>query len=204
MKVIKCPAGILKANCYIVFDEDTKEGIVVDPGGDADKILDICRENETDIKYIVLTHGHGDHAAGVVDIKAATNAQILMNKADDFLIHGGNQRLIPILRKMKLFDADQNIEDGDIIKLNGFELEIIATPGHTPGGVCIKIGDMIFSGDTLFKGSVGRTDFELGSMDMLIASIKDKLCRLPDETIVYPGHEGSTTIGNEKKFNPFF
>lgn len=203
MNFFRIPAGILRANCYVVFDELTRQAAVIDPGGDADKILAKCEENKLEVKAILLTHGHGDHVAGVADIKEATRAEIMMNKADDYLVHGGNQKLIPILSRMKVFELDRNIEDGDIIKLGDMEIEVIGTPGHTPGGVCFRIGDAVFSGDTLFRGSVGRTDLEGGSMETLLLSLRQKLCMLPDSTMVYPGHEGSTTIGEERKFNPF-
>lgn len=203
MKIIASKAGLFGANCYIVYDETTKDGIIVDPGGNPKGIFDICKKNELNIKYIILTHGHGDHIGGVYEIKLLTNAKVLMNQKDEYLVQGGNQRMIPAFRSIKAFEIDEYIKDGDCIKLNGFSVEIIETPGHTPGGVCLKIDDILFSGDTLFKGSIGRTDFELGSQYEIINSIRKKLLVLPDETKVYPGHEGETTILFEKKYNPY-
>lgn len=197
------PVGMLQANCYIIGDENSKEGIIVDPGGDAVKILNECEKNELKIKYIVLTHGHGDHIGAVQDIKLATNSRIIMNSRDEFLTKGANKKIFPIFRNLKDFDIDEYINNGDIISADGIDIEVIETPGHTPGGVCFKIGNILLSGDTLFQGSVGRCDLEFGSYETLIKSIKEKLLILPDDTIVYPGHGDKTTIGYEKKYNPY-
>ncbi|MDF2674974.1 MAG: fold metallo-hydrolase [Clostridiales bacterium] len=197
------PAGVFQANCYIVGDENTRLGAIIDPGGDPEGILIQCGHMGLDIKYIILTHGHGDHIGGVYEIKGATGAKILMNKKDEYLLKGGNKALMPILRNIKLFEIDEYIEDGDTIELGEIKLSIIETPGHTPGGIAIKIDDILISGDTLFKGSIGRTDFEFGSFEEIIRSIKTKLLVLEDEINVFPGHGPSTTIGYEKKYNPF-
>lgn len=197
------PAGIFQANCYIVGDEKTKNGVIIDPGGDSDGILNQCRNLGLNIKYIILTHGHGDHIGGVYDIKTATGAKILMNKKDEYLIKGGNKALMPILRGIKLFEIDEYIEEGTLIEEGELSVSVIETPGHTPGGVTFKIDDILITGDTLFKGSIGRTDFEFGSFEEIINSIKTKLLIFRDDTKVFPGHGPSTTIGYEKKFNPF-
>lgn len=203
MKTIVCPAGILQANCYIIFDEASKDGAVIDPGGEADKILKLCTENGINLKYILLTHGHGDHIGAVFSIKEATGARILMNRSDDYLVKGGNKDLFALFRTIKEFETDHFICDKDIIELNGIKIEVIETPGHTPGGVCFKINDCIYSGDTLFKSSIGRSDFEFGSHETLVESIKTKLLKFSDDTKVYPGHGEATSIGHERYHNPY-
>lgn len=197
------PAGVFQANCYIVGDEVSREGAVIDPGGDPEGILGECSRLGLNIRYIILTHGHGDHIGGVGKIKELTGAKILMNQKDEYLTKGATKTLIPILRNIKLFEIDNYISEGDNLKLGSIDIIVIETPGHTPGGITLKIGDILLTGDTLFKGSIGRTDFEFGSLEDLIGSIINKLLILPEDTMVYPGHGPSTTIGYEKKYNPF-
>lgn len=203
MKIIINDSGLFQANCYIAYDETSREGIIVDPGGDGRGIIETCKKNELNIKYIVLTHGHGDHIACVSEIKQGLDVKIAMSKRDEYLVQGGTQAMTSAFKNIPPFEIDVFIKDGDKIDCNGFSLEIIETPGHTPGGVCIKIEGTLFSGDTLFRGTVGRSDFEFASHEELIRSIKNKLLILPNETKVYPGHGGETTIGYEKKHNPF-
>lgn len=197
------PVGVFQANCYIIGDEDSKKGAIVDPGGDPDGILNLCNSLGLDIKYILLTHGHGDHIGGVFDLKEATGAQILMSSKDEYLVKGGNKTLMPILRNIKEFDIDEYIEENQTIKLGDIRISIIETPGHTPGGVTLKVDDILITGDTLFRGSIGRTDFELGSFEEIINSIKIKLLVFDDNIKVYPGHGPDTTIGDERRSNPF-
>lgn len=197
------PAGVYMANCYIIGDKNTKDCAIIDPGGNSKGILSECKDNNLNVKYIILTHGHGDHIAGVYDIKEATGAKILMNKEDEYLTKGATLSITPILRNIRLFEIDEYIKDGDIIKVGDIEIEVLETPGHTPGSVSLKINNIILTGDALFKGSVGRTDFEKASHEQLIKSIKEKIMIYNDDTIIYPGHGPSTTIGEEKRYNPF-
>ncbi|TDT45974.1 MBL fold metallo-hydrolase [Fonticella tunisiensis] len=197
------PAGVFQANCYIIADENTLEGAVVDPGGDPEGILGICKKLNLNVKYIILTHGHGDHIAGVWKIKQETGAKILMNSKDEYLTDGGTKELIPILRDIRLFDIDEYINEGDVINLGNIRIEVLETPGHTLGSVSLKMGNIVLTGDALFQGSVGRTDFPKSSHEELIRSIKEKILTLPDDTVVYPGHGPSTTVGDEKRYNPF-
>lgn len=197
------PAGVFQANCYIIADENTKSGAIVDPGGDPEGILNQCSNLGLNINYIILTHGHGDHIGGVYDIKTSTGAKILMNKKDEYLIMGGNRTLMPILRSIKLFEIDEYIENNQIVEVGGIKISIIETPGHTPGGVTLKINDMLITGDTLFRGSIGRTDFEFGSFEEIMHSINNRLMIFDDDVKVYPGHGPSSTIGYERRFNPF-
>ena len=189
--IIKCfKVGWLSTNCYIVGCKETKEAILIDPGleteAEAELILDYTKKNSYQVKCIVNTHGHPDHISGNTVIKQATGAPILIHeKAYDHV------------------EADRKLRDGDIIRVGNFKLVVLHTPGHTPCGICLLGDNVVFTGDSLFAGSIGRTDFPGGSFQQLITSIRTKLLPLPDNFKVFPGHESSSTIGNEKKYNPF-
>lgn len=204
MKVIRIPAGIYAANCYIIYSETTKDGIIVDPGGDADVILKTIEENNLNINYIVLTHGHGDHIGGVMELIDILKTPLLVHEDDVDMISDSKKNLSNIMPIGAVeLNPDKLLRDGDIIKFGDLEAEIIHTPGHTRGGICIKIKDHLITGDTLFQGSIGRTDLEGGDYETIIKSIKEKLLIFPDNTIVWPGHGVQTTIGSEKRNNPF-
>ncbi len=204
MKVIRIPAGIYAANCYIVYSETTKDGIIIDPGGDADEILKIVNENNLTIKYIILTHGHGDHIGGVIELLQVLKVPLLVHGDDVDMISNAKMNLSNIMPIGAVeLNPDKILKDGDIITFGDLEAEIIHTPGHTLGGICIKIGNNLITGDTLFQGSIGRTDLEGGDYDSIIKSIKENLLVLPDDTIVWPGHGVQSTIGIEKRNNPF-
>lgn len=204
MKVIRIPAGIYAANCYIIYSETTKDGIIVDPGGDADIILKTIEENNLNVIHIVLTHGHGDHIGGVIDLLNVLKVSLLVHEDDVKMISDAKMNLSNIMPIGAVeLNPDKVLKHGDIIKFGDLEAEIIHTPGHTLGGICIKIEDNLITGDTLFQGSIGRTDLEGGDYDTIIRSIKENLLLLPDNTIVWPGHGVQTTIGNEKRNNPF-
>jgi len=199
MEIRRVIAGIYGANCYIIMDKDTKEAIVLDPGGDVDDILKAIDTVGANVKYILLTHGHLDHTSGVEELKSVTKAVVCMNKKDDDLITEGEHLFGPLIEG----GADKLLKQGDIIKISNIEITCIDTPGHTPGGMCFLIANCVFTGDTLFAGSIGRTDFTGGDFNTIIASIKSKLLSLPEDTIVYPGHGPCSTINNEKLKNPF-
>lgn len=199
MEIRRVVAGIYGANCYIIMDKDTKEAIVLDPGGDVDDILKAIDTVGANVKYILLTHGHLDHTSGVEELKSVTNAVVCMNKEDDDLITEGEHLFGPLIEG----GADKLLKQGDIIKISNVEITCIDTPGHTPGGMCFLIANCVFTGDTLFAGSIGRTDFTGGDFNTIITSIKSKLLSLPEDTIVYPGHGPCSTINNEKLKNPF-
>lgn len=205
MVLDRITAGIYATNCYIIGCENTGQGVVVDPGGDAERIMQAVAKNGLDIKYIILTHGHFDHIGALKGIKDRTNAKIAIQAGDAHMLQGPGKSLAALVGSSAgTVSPDVLLKDGDRIKVGNIEMEIIHTPGHTPGGICIKIGDgVLISGDTLFAGSVGRTDLPGGDFDKLMHSIKTKLVTLPDDTKVYPGHGVATTIAREKEKNPF-
>ncbi len=192
-------------NCYIVGCEETREVAVIDPGGNARAIVNMLTENNLKAVYIINTHGHIDHIGANKGVKDATGAQILIHEADaKMLINSASNLSFLMGSGVTSPAADQLLKDGDKIKIgNTVELDVIHTPGHSPGGVCLKTGDIIFVGDTLFQGSIGRTDFPGGSYDQLIQNIKNKLLCYDDDVVAYPGHGPATTIGFERQHNPF-
>ena len=190
MIVKSFPVGWLSTNCYVVSCEETGDAAVIDPGMEAKRetkpILDYIKQNCFQVKYIINTHGHPDHVSGNSAIKMATGAPILTHE----------KTIEPVY-------ADRKLRDGDVLPVGKFKLVVLYTPGHTPDGISLLAENAVFTGDTLFASSVGRTDFLGGSHEQLIRSIKTKLMCLDDSFIVYCGHGPSTTIGDEKRQNPF-
>ena len=191
------PAGVYEANCYLLVDEDTKECGIIDPGGDAKKIENIIKSLNANPKYILLTHGHFDHVGGVIELINIFNIPYYISEIDEKYMEKDNS-VFGTLPK-----ASGYLKDGDTIKLGENIIKVIATPGHTKGGLCFLFADKLFTGDTLFQGSVGRSDFIGGDGMELVKSIKTKLLPLGDEIEVYPGHGDASTIGYEKRRNPF-
>ena len=202
MKVKTLTVGPLAENCFIVFEENSKDAVVIDPGADGDFILNELKD--LNVKAILATHGHLDHIGQVGYLKEI-NVPFYMNKKDEFLI---NNEIFPnfayIVKAARCPSPDFDVKDGNVLKFGNLEFQVIETPGHTPGSVCFfnKKEKIIFVGDTLFKGSVGRTDLPGGNGKMLEQSLK-KLMELPEDTVVYSGHGPKTTIGIEKRTNPF-
>lgn len=189
--IVKCFAvGWLSTNCYVVGCEETREAAVIDPGmeteEETEQVLNLIEENGFKVKYIINTHGHPDHISGNEAMKEATGAPIL--------IHESNSESV---------NADRKLCNGDVLHVGNFKLVVLHTPGHTPDGISLLAENAVFTGDALFAGSIGRTDFVGGSYADLIQSIKTKLLCLPDSFTVYCGHGPTTTIGNEKRYNPF-
>lgn len=204
MKIIRIPAGIYAANCYIIYSESTKDGIVIDPGGDADNIMSFIERESLKIKSIVLTHGHGDHIGGVIELKKALEADVMIHEEDVELLIDGNKNLSTTMSMGSVeIQPDRLLNGGDIIGFGNLKAEVIHTPGHTKGGICLKIGDNIITGDTLFAGSIGRTDLLGGDYETIIKSIKEKIMIHQDSIEIFPGHGGSSTIGRERTTNPF-
>jgi hydroxyacylglutathione hydrolase len=202
MEYKRLMTDMFSSNCYIIGDKD--EGVVIDPCADSSEILEAAEKLGLNIKYIILTHSHIDHICSVDDLRDKTGARVLVHKDDAAALGDARFNGSALFGLAKAFkSADMLLNDGDTIKAGNLELQIIHTPGHTPGGICIKVEEKLFTGDTLFKMSIGRTDLGNGDYDDIIASIKEKLMTLDDETIVYPGHGSASTIGYEKKNNPY-
>ena len=196
--------GPLDVNCYILGCEDTKEAAIIDPGDNADEIIkSIDKEGLIPI-FIINTHAHFDHVGGVKAIQEHFKIDFFLHKEDLFLIDNVSEQAKAFgLNPIPKPDVNKYVNGGDKISLGNKFISVIHTPGHSPGGVCYHVDNSVFVGDTMFAGSIGRTDFPGGSYETLIKSIKEKLFPLGDSTIVYPGHGPSTTIENERKHNPF-
>lgn len=195
-------AGQLENNMYLVIDEDTKKAVLIDATALIPEITDTVKQLGLDVQYILLTHGHFDHIMGLNSLKKALNAEALICKEDLVL----SDKINEFTRLFGIPDSippvyEKYITDGDIVSVGNMNISVIYTPGHTEGGVCYLIEDKLFSGDTLFRQSVGRTDLFGGSFEKLSDSIKNKLFRLNDDITVFPGHGSMTTIGFEKKYN---
>lgn len=206
MRITNLPSGALQANTYLAVDEKTNEGFIVDPGGYNKVLTKEVRENDVNIKYIILTHGHSDHICGVNEHKAEfPDAKIVAYKDEEAMLENPNLNQSPGFGVPYSTKADILVSDGDELKVGDVTLEFIHTPGHTEGGMCIYVKEAkaLFSGDTLFRQSIGRTDFPGGSYKEIMDSIRKKLFLLPDDTNVFPGHMGMTSIGFEKENNPF-
>jgi hydroxyacylglutathione hydrolase len=196
--------GPLETNCYIAGDEKSKDAVVIDPGGDFEEIEQALRRLSLKAKYIVLTHGHFDHTGALAKLKKATGAEVLIHSADaNMLSSSGRAQPFFLETGTETCPADRTLTDGDKVKFGRYELEVLHTPGHTPGGISLAVDKMIFVGDTLFCGSIGRTDLPGGSYEQLMHSIRSKLLSKPDEYLVYPGHGPSSSIGEERESNPF-
>jgi hydroxyacylglutathione hydrolase len=196
--------GLLETNCYILGDEKSKEAVVIDPGGDFEEIEGQLRKSELKVKYIVLTHGHFDHTGALAQLKKTTGAEVLIHAKDaPMLSSGGGAQSFFMETGNDAPPADGTLKEGDRIRFGQHNLEVLHTPGHSPGGISLITDKMIFVGDSLFSGSIGRTDLPGGSHQQLMDSIKKKLLTKGDDYLVYPGHGPSSTIGEERRNNPF-
>jgi hydroxyacylglutathione hydrolase len=200
------PVGPLQCNCSIIGDEVTREAMVIDPGDDINDILAIIRKHNLQVKQIVITHAHIDHVGGAMKIRAATGAPILLNEHDYALVKMLDVQAawigVPTPGKVEI---DRSITTGQAVSAGSHTAQILHTPGHTEGSICLYFAPekKLIAGDTLFAGSIGRTDLPGGSMQKILHSLHYTLLELPDETVVVPGHGGLTTIGEERESNPF-
>ena len=197
--------GAFQENCWVIGNRRTREGICIDPGDEPQEILAMARDMGVDIKYIANSHAHIDHILGVGAIRDATGARFLLHAGDLELARGTaasakNWMGVEIANPP---DPDAFLSDGDEIDVDGLKLTVLHTPGHTRGSVCFYANGVLFAGDTLFQGSIGRTDLPGGDYDEEMASIVDRLLVLPDDTILLPGHMGQSTIGEERARNPY-
>lgn len=205
MKIESFVIGIIGTNCYVVQNEDTRECFVVDPAACPEKLLNYMKEQELKPTAILLTHGHFDHIMGVDELVKKFRIPVYAHKAEESMLKDAKMNSSLTYGPGYTFSDAQYIEDGDKIQTAGMELEVLYTPGHTIGGCCYYLpsGNTLFCGDTLFRASIGRSDLATGDGDQLIRSIQEKLMCLPEDTKALPGHMGATTIGDEKKYNPF-
>ena len=201
------PVGMLMCNCSIVGDESTGEAIVIDPGDEVERVQEVLSRHKLRAKYIIATHAHIDHVGGIEKLKAATGAAVLMHQADLPLYQNvGMQAEWLGVAPPGIVEVDQFLNEGEKLRWGALDLDVLHTPGHSPGSLSLHMpcaGNRIFSGDTLFQGSIGRTDLWGGSFQQIVRSITSKLLSFPDETLVFPGHGDSTTIGEEREHNPF-
>ena len=205
LKVRHLVVGAVATNCYIAENKKTKEALIIDPGDNAARIVQIIKEDGVVPVAVLLTHGHFDHAMAAQEVAEQYGIKIYAHETGKETLETPQINLSGMIGRTLTFHADCYVKDGEILNLAGFEIRVLHTPGHTQGGVCYYIEEekALFSGDTLFCQSVGRTDFPTGKSSTLIHSIQDKLMPLPDDTMVYTGHEDMTTIGMERKYNPF-
>lgn len=196
--------GELSTNCYVLADEATRNAVVIDAPSNADKILKLLDKNGLRLKFIFLTHAHFDHIMALNELQQATEAEIFLHTGEEKYLNDSSLNLsYQFNKQLPKIENYRLINDGDVLSLDSLRFEVIHTPGHTEGSVCYLIDNILISGDTLFSGSVGRTDFPSGSFETEINSIEKKLMCLSDELKVYPGHGFSTTIGKQRKENPY-
>lgn len=204
LNILSYKVGMIETNCYLVYDGETKEAVIIDAGYYDEKISADIKQNNLKLKYLLLTHGHFDHMMGVKQLREEFGAAVYIHAADaDYLtdVKKGRRDRIRGAEKFSL-DADAILNDGDIIYLDGFNVMVLSTPGHTKGSCCFIIGNHLFTGDTLFMDDIGRTDLEDGSdkeMEQSLAKIK----LLNGDYNVYPGHDETSTLEREKKYNPY-
>jgi hydroxyacylglutathione hydrolase len=200
------PVGPLQCNCSIIGDETTRETMVIDPGDDIEDVIAVIAKHNLTVKQIVITHAHIDHVGGAMKLRAVTGAPILLNQNDYALLKMLDMQATWVgMASPGKVEIDQSVKQSDTIRAGSLVADVIHTPGHTEGSVCLyfPLEKKLIAGDTLFAGSIGRTDLPGGSFEKIIHSLHEKVLALPDETVVVPGHGALTTIGEEREGNPF-
>jgi hydroxyacylglutathione hydrolase len=200
------PVGPLQCNCSVIGDEQTREAMVIDPGDDIEEVLELIRKHSLQVKQIVITHAHIDHVGGAMKLRAATGAPILLNQNDYTLLKMLDTQAAWLgMATPGKVEIDQSVGEADTVKAGSLVGQVIHTPGHTEGSICLYFPaeSILIAGDTLFAGSIGRTDLPGGSFEKILRSLHDRVLALPDETVVVPGHGPLTRIGEERESNPF-
>jgi len=200
------PVGPLQCNCSVIGDEQSHEAIVIDPGDDIEQVIALIKKHHLHVKQIVITHAHIDHVGGAMKLRAATGAPILLNQNDYALLKMLDVQATWIgVEDPGNVEIDQSVSSNDVVKAGSLAGQVLHTPGHTEGSICLyfPVEKTLIAGDTLFAGSIGRTDLPGGSYDKILHSLHDRVLALPDDTRVVPGHGPQTTIGKERETNPF-
>lgn len=203
MLIKRMEVGSFAANCYLVACEQTREGILIDPGAEGKNILAWIEKEKVSVKYIINTHGHIDHVGANEGVRRALGVPLMIHAEDSHMLANPDMSLARFLGSITPSKPDQTLKDGDLLRAGTLSFKVLETPGHSRGSITLWTDGALFTGDTLFAGSIGRTDFPGGSHPQIIRSIKEKLLVFPEETAVYPGHGPQSTIGEEKKYNPF-
>lgn len=203
MKVTVLAVGPIQANCYLVSDGTSPDCLIVDPGGEADRVLACCEQLGVQPRLIVLTHGHVDHMAAAATVKAATGAPVLIHAADREFVENPHPYWVQLVGGAEPVAVDADLTDGQVLSVGALSLRVLHTPGHSPGSVCLLTDGALFTGDTLFAGSVGRTDLPGGSLTQLEASLRRLLAETTPDTVVYAGHGPQSTMGEEADTNPW-
>ncbi len=203
LKILSLAVGALEENCHIVYDEETREAMIIDPGDEPDRIIDIIKEERLDVRYLVCTHTHFDHVGALPELKEITGAKIIMHRDDEQVYAAAKDMAAVWGFKVNDMPApDELVGEGYVLNIGDSRFEVIHTPGHSPGSICLYGEGLLFSGDTVFAGSIGRTDFPGGSMEKMKDSFR-RVISLPDATMIYSGHGPVTTVGDEKRQNFF-
>ncbi len=204
MLIRTCPVGAFQMNCYLVADEETRDGVLIDPGDESGRLLDLIRTEGVTIRALLLTHGHVDHVMRAQEVKEALGVPLHAHPGDLELIQAAPQQAMLFgLEPGPIPVVDGELREGTDFRAGSLVFQVLHTPGHSPGGVVLLSGGNAFVGDTIFAGSVGRTDLPGGDFRQLQRSIRNRIYSLPDDTILHPGHGPATTVGEEKRSNPF-